>query len=246
MYSIKKMRIGYCSVCQKRTIFVSFDNWLRESYRCAFCHSSPRQRALIKVLNDNVPEWKQKRIHESSPSGAVHRMLKKYCADYTYSFFYEDKELGKTISAGCTNQNLENLKFEDNSFDIFITQDVFEHINNPFAAFKEIYRVLKPGGVHIFTVPIDSPLKRTVPRISIENGIRKPILPEVYHGNPIDKENGSLVTYDWGNDICELIEKCSGMPTSIIEFDKYADRDENAYLGLEAYSLYVLVSKKLS
>lgn len=174
----------------------------------------------------------------------MHKMLISQCIGYTYSFFYEDKELGELISDKCSNQNLENMKFENNSFDIFITQDVFEHINNPFKAFKEVQRVLKPGGIHIFTVPIDNPLKKTIPRIKLENGMRKAILPEVYHGNPIDEEGGSLVTYDWGNDICEIIEECSGMSTSIIEFDKFFNCDENEYFGLTAYSLYVLLSRK--
>ena len=234
-------------VCQKRTIFVSISNWLRESYKCIYCHSSPRQRALMKVLCENAPNWKNMKIHESSPGGGggIYKTLKKNCKNYTYSFFYENKELGENISDNCTNQNLEELKFEDELFDIFITQDVFEHINNPFAAFNEIKRVLKPGGFHIFTVPIDNPLKKTVPRIKLENGIRYPILPEIYHGNPIDKKGGSLVTYDWGNDICEIVEEYTGMSTSIIEFDKYFNCDENAYLGLTAYSLYVLISKKM-
>lgn len=148
------------------------------------------------------------------------------------------------LSDSCTNQNLENLTYADGSFDVVITQDVFEHINNPFSAFFEIARILKLGGGHFFTVPIDAPLHKTVSRITIENGVRKAVLPEIYHGNPIDKENGSLVTYDWGNDICELIEECSGMKTSIVEFDKYYNCEENIRLGLEAYSLYVLVSRK--
>lgn len=66
---IKKIKIGYCTVCQKRTVFVSFNNWLRESYKCIFCRSTPRERALMKVLSENVAEWKYKKIHESSPGG---------------------------------------------------------------------------------------------------------------------------------------------------------------------------------
>ena len=54
--------------------------------------------------------------------------------------------MGAIIYDSCTNQNLEKLTYEDESFDVVITQDVFEHINEPFQAFKEIARVLKPGG----------------------------------------------------------------------------------------------------
>lgn len=44
------------------------------------------------------------------------------------------------------------LPFHDNCFDAVISQAVFEHIPNPFITAKEIYRILKPGGiVHIDT-----------------------------------------------------------------------------------------------
>lgn len=239
------MRPGHCPVCKRNTLFISRDDWLRESYKCIFCHSRPRQRALVKVLNETVPDWQHKIIHESSPGGgATYKMFQKACSNYTYSYFYEEKALGVVLDEQCSNQNLENMTFKDESFDIIITQDVFEHINYPFKAFQEIERVLKPGGYHIFTVPIDNPFVRTIPRVKMENGIRIPILPEVYHGNPIDKEKGSLVTYDWGNDICGLIESCSGMRASMIAFDKYQNCHENARLGLEAYSLYVFIAAK--
>ncbi len=239
---IKKIRIGYCPVCRRRTVFVSLNDWLRESYGCILCRSLPRHRAVIKVLDEIMPDWRKKKIHESSPGGGIFEQLKKDCVDYTYSYFYENKKLGKVLGEHCSNQNLENTTFECEDFDIVITQDVFEHINDPFKAFREIERILKPGGLHIFTVPIN-PLVKTVSRIKLENGERKAILPEVYHKNPIDV-NGSLVTYDWGNDICELIETNTTMSASIKRFDQYEDCKENERLGIASYALYVIVTRK--
>lgn len=40
-----------------------------------------------------------------------------------------------------------NLKFKDDSFDIVICTHVYEHVENPYKLFKEIYRVLKPNGI---------------------------------------------------------------------------------------------------
>lgn len=50
----------------------------------------------------------------------------------------------------------ERLPFEDNTFDIVASHEVFEHIEDVPAAVREIKRVLKPGGityntVHLFT-----------------------------------------------------------------------------------------------
>ncbi len=47
----------------------------------------------------------------------------------------------------------ENLPFEDNSFDMVYSSHVLEHIPDQQMALKEIYRVLKPGGIHFCVVP---------------------------------------------------------------------------------------------
>jgi SAM-dependent methyltransferase len=46
-----------------------------------------------------------------------------------------------------------NLPFEDNSATVITALDVLEHIEDDAAAANEIYRVLKPGGVFVSTVP---------------------------------------------------------------------------------------------
>jgi len=43
----------------------------------------------------------------------------------------------------------ERLPFEDAFFDCVHSNHVFEHLNNPMDAIREVFRVLKPGG-HIF------------------------------------------------------------------------------------------------
>ena len=70
---------------------------------------------------------------------------------YSTSHYFPGVEPGEIDqSTGYMCQNLESLLYEDESFDLFITQDVMEHIFEPSKAFKEIARVLKPGGAHIF------------------------------------------------------------------------------------------------
>ena len=46
--------------------------------------------------------------------------------------------------------DIEELPFKDNSIDIIINSAVLEHVRDPQQVIKEIYRVLKPGGV-VFT-----------------------------------------------------------------------------------------------
>lgn len=144
-----RKELGFCPCCDRETVFVSHSAWLRDHYQCIYCHSIPRQRALMKILDDVVPDWHTKTVHESSPGNSF---IKNHCGAYSCSYFYEDRKLGERIldspieDVDCWNENLEQLTFPDASFDIFITQDVFEHIQRPREAFKEIARVLKSGG----------------------------------------------------------------------------------------------------
>jgi SAM-dependent methyltransferase len=74
-----------------------------------------------------------------------------------------------------------------------ISIDVFEHIPDPYEAFSEIHRILKPGGRHIFTVPFYGDRYRDEIRATTEpEGIVNHILPPIYHGDPIQSE-GILV-----------------------------------------------------
>lgn len=60
----------------------------------------------------------------------------------------------------CITKNLnvvlskaEKLPFPDNSMEMVHSHHVFEHLDNPFEAAAEIYRVLKPGGLFFVEVP---------------------------------------------------------------------------------------------
>ncbi len=111
------------------------------------------------------------------------------------------------------NEDLERLTFPDESFDLFITQDVFEHIFDVCIAFREIARVLRQGGAHVFTVPYwpdRSTRMRAIRTGSDIEHLSKPI----YHDDPIDP-TGVLVVRDWGSDLTGIIKKACGLDTQI-------------------------------
>jgi SAM-dependent methyltransferase len=232
-----KINKGYCPICETRTIFVERDKWLRDFYVCTKCNSIPRQRAIVSVLNKFVPEWKDCKIHESSPGGSSSTFIQKNCAGYVPTQFFQDVPLGEyKDSIRC--ENLEKMTFDNNSFDLVISQDVFEHVMNPADAFRDISRILKPGGAHIFTMPWDPHLKKTVQRArQLDSGEIEYLEEAVYHGNPIDSK-GSLVTFDWGADFVDFIYANSGMFTTI-----YLAKDKT--MGLDAEFLEVFISRKI-
>src|SRR5262245_65262226 len=58
---------GRCPLCERRAIFYKTGHYLRESLRCSWCFSAPRSRALMCVLHEQFPGWRERRVHESSP-----------------------------------------------------------------------------------------------------------------------------------------------------------------------------------
>ncbi|MBI3506479.1 MAG: class I SAM-dependent methyltransferase [Proteobacteria bacterium] len=49
--------------------------------------------------------------------------------------------------------NAEKLPFADGSFDLILAMDVLEHVEDDARGASEIFRLLRPGGVAIVTVP---------------------------------------------------------------------------------------------
>lgn len=65
-------------------------------------------------------------------------------------FYYYQKQ-----NKHVRHEDLRSTSFDDNSLDLITSTEVFEHIPDPYYAFKEICRILKPKGMHIFTVPFN-------------------------------------------------------------------------------------------
>jgi len=188
---------------------------------------------MVRVLNEHFPNWRNLRIHESSPGGSIYDFLKKECANYIASQFFPDQAPGSQYS-GFRCEDLGKQTFPDAHFDLTITQDVLEHLRDPISALREISRTLKPGGAHVFTVPW-YPGQKTLIRAQIDdNGNVESVETPVYHGSPLDS-SGVLVITDWGDDLCDTIYAASGMITTIIEIHDLS-------MGIE--SIEVFISRK--
>jgi ubiquinone/menaquinone biosynthesis C-methylase UbiE len=111
---------------------------------------------------------------------------------YTCSEYLGDGyEPGQMVN-GVRHEDLQSLSFGDNTYDLVISTEVFEHIPDPYLAHREVLRVLKPGGRHIFTVPYVAKWEEDCVRAVLEDGkVRHLMCPE-YHYDPIRPE-GVLV-----------------------------------------------------
>jgi len=223
---------GHCPICRAPTVFTATGEWLRDCYLCPTCRSIPRQRALAHLLESLRPDWPSLTLHESSPTLDN---FAKASPGYSCSFFFSDVPPG-SYRGDLRCENLESLTFAAGSFDVFITQDVLEHVVRPDRALAEISRVLRPGGLHIFTTPKHRDLVQSRPRVLPEGDGLRHLHEPMYHGSPID-DGKSLVTWDYGADFEALAARWSGYLTST-----YALRDRR--LGIDGEFLEVFVTVK--
>jgi SAM-dependent methyltransferase len=185
------------------------------------------------------PGWRNLQIHETSPAirGASLK-FKTECSRYTYSYYDKQMAIGSMHPQyGYSCENIEYMTFKDETFDLFLSQDVFEHIFNPAAAIKEIVRVLKHGGATIMTVPL---VRKNLPSerraVLRSDGSVLHLKPPEYHGNPID-DKGALVTVDWGYDIAAYLCGQTKFPSWIVYLDDLAR-------GIRAEYIEVVVVQK--
>lgn len=74
----------------------------------------------------------------------------------TIGLDFSDKALAYCQSRGLTKliqARGENLPLESNTLDGVLALDIFEHIEDDVAAFRESFRVLRPGGILVLSVP---------------------------------------------------------------------------------------------
>ena len=226
---------GFCHCCRSQVSFVISGEWLRGQYHCKNCGSVPRQRHLQHILDTIRPDWGECAIHESSPSN---KFISQYSAHYSFSQYLPEIPFGSYSEDGIRSENLENLSLESDSIDVFITQDVFEHLFAPSSAAQEIARVLAPGGIHIFTAPKHKGVKSSFKMANLlEDGTVEYLHhPPQYHGNPVG-DGKSLVTWRYGDDFEFLLSQWSGLPITT-----YQTRDWS--LGIYAEFNEVFVMRK--
>lgn len=224
---------GRCPICKSSSLFIALGPWLREDLKCIRCRSSARQRALIDCIHRIVPALGKLRVYEPSPTQPTADYFKRHSARYTWSQYVPNARGDKAESA--LNQDLQSLRFPDETFDLVISQDVFEHIAEPRQAFAEVARVLKPGGSHVFTIPWSSD-QLTESRARIVEGEVMYLHPPEFHSDPNTRDN-ALVFTRFGSDIETIISEAGGMNTSVIEASDPGK-------GIRGDSLYVFHSVK--
>ena len=190
--------------------------------RCARCGASVVTLSLAAVLRSLRPDFHRRRVYELSSRGALFKVLRREVADFTFSEYFDDVPPGER-RAGVLCQDVQRLTFPDGSFDICTSTEVFEHVPDDRRGFAEIRRVLAPGGVFVFTVPLSD--GQTLERAVLDEGRVQHLLPPTYHDDRIRGRGEVLVFRDYGRDITRRLQ-AAGFARAQID-----RRFERAYLG---------------
>lgn len=189
----------------------------RENHLCTNCLSNYRMRAVaqtvLKVLGLGDTTDLQRtlvgnpdfRIYETANYNIFRAPQFANFPNYFVSEYFEDHPL-ETQYRGIRNENIECLTFPDRYFDILITSEVLEHVADLDRALEEIRRVLKPGGFHVFSIPVDLSLEKTVERAKIVAKKVVHLLPPEMHGDTIRSE-GILAFRDFGKDVLAYLAR---------------------------------------
>ncbi len=94
----------------------------------------PEFPASKRIIGAGMSDWEGYAIPLSQKLG------------YTNTYYHKDPKLDITQIDECFQ----------NKYDFIISSDVFEHIPHPVSiAFSNTYRLLKPGGLFVFTAPYE-------------------------------------------------------------------------------------------
>jgi SAM-dependent methyltransferase len=151
-----------CNVCGSISFAQIENDNFRENCYCGKCRSTNRHRQIAYVLcygfeqtpSRTFKEFVNKNLalYNTEASGPLHNQLSKM-KNYKCSEYFGNSYSSGDVINNVLNEDLMALSFKDGCFDFVVSSDVFEHIPDPVRAHREVYRVLKKGGRHVFTVP---------------------------------------------------------------------------------------------
>jgi SAM-dependent methyltransferase len=170
--------------------------------RCVRCLSTFLHRAMGLVLT-RLGRVSGAAVYELSSRGALCRWLRRTYGQVTVSELFDDVPPGE-LRAGVPCQDVERLTFADGSFDLVTSTEVFEHVPDDARGFREVHRVLRPGGHLVFTVPL-ADVPATLERAARRDGVIVHLLPPEYHGDRLRGRKHVLAFRTYGLDIVERL-----------------------------------------
>ncbi len=128
-----------------------------DHFSCPYCRAHDRERHLLMYL-DKTSLWKKFKdgavLHFAPERNLAERIRNSGLITYVKADLFP-------ASLDIVREDITKLSFIDEVFDIVIANHILEHVPDDAAALREIFRVLKPGGIAILQTPFSSKLTAT-------------------------------------------------------------------------------------
>jgi predicted SAM-dependent methyltransferase len=139
-----------CSICGwtgHSFMRVAYKFKPEDSFICPSCGSSERHRFAYFTMKDTLAKYADKTLH-FAPERCIEPWLRSISKEYL--------SVDLMSASAMENMDITNLRLEDNSFSLVWCSHVLEHVEDDYKAMSELFRVLRPSGVAVIMVPIES------------------------------------------------------------------------------------------
>ena len=209
------LRPARCPFCGP-SLFVRLDA-SDAGVRCLRCAASAVHLQLGAALRAVAPDLAGRDVCELSAQGPLVEFLRRRARSVALSEYFADAAPGDYRgSVRC--EDVQRLTYADASFDLLTHSEVLEHVPDDARALRELWRVLRPGGLMLFTVPLHGG-ERTVQRARLHASAIEHLLAPVYHDDPLRADTGILAFRDYGRDILDRLRDAGFAEARLIRSD---------------------------
>ena len=166
---------------------------------------NPRQRVVLDILSQLYSKQARDtlRVHLHEAITRLALTIKGHFP-YTIASEYLPDDEHKAQRFPIPHVDICHSSLPAKSFDLIISLEVLEHVPSIDAALVDMQRILKVEGRLLATFPFRYMSASSLKRATLDgNGDVVHLLDPEYHGNPVDREKGSLVFEIPGWDIVE-------------------------------------------
>lgn len=178
MHKEEKMFAGegvQCTLCgAEYREFGPYGNFNRRNAYCFNCGSLERQRLFWLYLNNKINILGKKiTLLHVAPEKALFEKFIKFPNIQYHPCDLRVELYNYTNGPKPIEVNIENIPFDDETFDFIICSHVLEHVPNDNLAMSELFRVMKHGGSGIIQAPIDYKRETTYEDEAIVNPLER-------------------------------------------------------------------------
>jgi hypothetical protein len=135
-----------CPCCGYSGRFATGKRKDRVATRCPNCESKPRDRQVYLYLRDRKFDFRGARVLHFAPEWPLFRMFRDE-PNYVGGDIIRRRNANAIV-------DITKIDFPDDHFDYLLCNHVLEHVREDRKGMQECYRVMKPGGRGVFTVPL--------------------------------------------------------------------------------------------